>query len=362
VIFATTAYLSACALAPAPGNLSPSEAETGEQHLGESTSESDDSVADDVTPHPEMLISADFATPWPKQFTRDTQTNTALAKSYAFFDSNASAVGVGPRLTMALQSTVPAEYEGSLAEAGEVLLGAFSPYAQQEHHLFIGSSVDWLIEQAEKRGVELPNSYDRSGTKSTEFDQWGPNAFPNGEPSGWAHKNMAWVGYSTLNTNEGLQYIVSHELFHSVHLSLDGHQFFKVFPDGDERNVPKWFVEGTASYFGWSVRSWATGQPYYSPTPTDDRYGMPICPADFSGLESFESWYSPNTAYTYGQIAIEYIIASKDVSDVMQVFENMGTGQSFGDAFENALGLTDTEFYEIFDRDVVPKSPATSQC
>ena len=349
--------LASCTSAPGPTTTLEDETAALEEEQGRIGSSAKGFSASEQTPE----VADTFSDPWPTAFSRVEQTNTALAKSYKFFDTNTSK-GMRPELVVLLQPTVPSEYRAALTEAGDALLAAFAPYTQENHVLLIGSSVSWLIEQGDAYNITLPDSLERDGMTRVRFEDWAPTAFPDGEPSGWAHENMAWVGYSELNTEGGLQYILSHELFHSIHLSIDGGQFFEVFPDGDERNSAKWFVEGTASYFGWAIRSWAGGQPYYSPTPTDDRYGMPICPADFTGLSSYESWYSSNAAYDYGQIAVEYLVATTGVETLMGVFESMGTGMPFAEAFEDALSLPLLDFYELFDSHVISKSPSTSQC
>lgn len=314
-----------------------------------------------VTQPDQHTASEKFDSPWPIDASRKEQTGTALAKSFTFFEEN-STLPLEYTLRFFSDPNIPYEYEESLSQAGITVLRAFSPYIQGDHSLFVGSSVSWLIDQAEISGTELPSSWDTGGLKQIPFEEWAPAAFPDGEPSGWAHKRMAWVGYSKLNTEQGLQYILSHELFHSIHLSLDGTQFFKVFPEGDDRNTSKWFVEGSASFFGWAVRSWADGRPYYTPTPKDGRYGLPICQRNFLGLESYESWYSSNAAYDFGQIAIEYIVASRGAGAVLEVSRYMGNGMSFADSFREAMGIELEEFYTLYNQHVAFDGPTNPIC
>jgi hypothetical protein len=58
----------------------------------------------------------------------------------------------------------------------------------------------------------------------------------------------------------------------------------------------------------------------------------------------------PGGPYTIGRAATEYIVASVGVDKYFQIYRNVGSGQSFPDAFASATGISLASFYEKFDR------------
>ena len=56
--------------------------------------------------------------------------------------------------------------------------------------------------------------------------------------------------------------------------------------------------------------------------------------------------------YSLGRLASEYIVASKGYQKFLSIYSNVGKGQDFPTAFNNALGITLERFYEKFDENV----------
>lgn len=287
---------------------------------------------------PDRELARPFSNPWPTEFSRDDLINSALAQSFDYFDSRSPS---SPSKTeVVFQDTVPSEYHAPIRESAEAMVRGFPTLAQEEHYVFAGTSIEWLMEEAASRELSLPENGNGIDQPKIPFEEWGPGAFPEGFASGWAHKNLAWVGVSGSWSETEARYVAGHELFHSLHLSVDNGNQFEVYPDGDPRNRPRWLIEGGANFFSYALMEKTGFREYKSPK----------LPFGIRSLQEFESWWSSDSAYDYGQKAVEYLVASVGVERYLQIYELMGQGLNFADAFQQAIGLPVSEFYEIFDR------------
>lgn len=277
---------------------------------------------------------------WPTTFTRKELTDTALAKTFDYF--NSSLASDPKTVTVVIQDTVDTRYHQPILEVSEAMLSRFAPIAQPEHFVFAGTSMSWLMENTSSRGLPLPENGNGIDQPKIAFEDWGPGAFPEGYASGWGHKNFAWLGVSSSWSETEAGYVAGHELFHSLHLSIDGGNQFEVYEDGDPRNRPRWLIEGGANFFSYAVLDHLGARDYKSPK----------LPAGMWGLEEFESWWSSDVAYDYGQKAIEYLVANVGVANVLGIYEKMGEGKLFEVAFEEAIGIPVSQFYDVFDRHV----------
>jgi hypothetical protein len=295
-----------------------------------------------------------FDQKWPTEFRRAQLTSRARQVMSDFFEAQTKKPLSHP-VTVHIQDTVDTELHPYATEAGDSLISSFNDYLQSPTHIFVGTSVRWLIERARELNVALPPSSQYGAgmprSQNIPFENWGPDSFPDGTGSGWAYEQMAWVGYEPgLWSKEVLALVTAHEAFHSVHLSLDGGNLFAnvAMGDNDPTNRPRWFIEGTANFFSYILLD-SMGTKKYVP---DIQRGDARLD-DFLGLATYENWFSPEEAYSYGQIAVEYLVANVGVDPVMQIFIQIGNGDLFPDAFETTIGMTTKDFYELFDAHVI---------
>lgn len=295
-----------------------------------------------------------FDDPWPREFNRVQLTAAALRVTSELFEQ-AQVVDGDDIVTVHIQDTIDASLHRYIEEPGTMLIIAFRDYVTAPTHLFAGTSVRWLIERAREFNVALPPSGQHGAgmprPAKLPFERWGPESFADNSGNGWAYGPMAWIGYPPGEWSNGsLAAVAAHEAFHSVHLSLDGGNLFDnvAMGDNDPRNRARWFIEGTADFFARALVDWLKIEQFTSPfLPGDSQID------NFLGLEGYESWFSPEDAYSYGRLAVEYLVAAVGIDPVMQVFVNVGAGDLLPEAFAAAIGLGLAEFYEIFDTYVV---------
>lgn len=145
--------------------------------------------------------------------------------------------------------------------------------------------------------------------------------------------------------------IAAHEIFHLIHDGLDPDAAGQSPPPGTPNFRPVWYIEGGGEFFGRIIASYLDLYPYDRFTPTD-RSGAFLDVSYLSDLELLE--VSQQRAfgienYFSGQRAMEFMVASMGMGAVLEVWENLGTGMNFYQAFESAMGITVEDFYEKFN-------------
>ncbi len=157
--------------------------------------------------------------------------------------------------------------------------------------------------------------------------------------------NCAGEGWATAALRNAPWSVIPHEIFHvwqkSAYLRKGNNN-----PDPNrEENPPVWFDEGGAEFFGWSFDSLYTKK---------NRDSYPWIRGYESGWQPLTRYnsrdYDPNGPYAVGRAATEYIVASVGFEKYLQIYRNVGQGQSFPDAFASAVGISLAAFYEKFDR------------
>ena len=149
--------------------------------------------------------------------------------------------------------------------------------------------------------------------------------------------NSAGRGWASVGT--GPSAIIPHELFHI----WQGAAYKKISDSGPDpskpENPPVWFDEGGAEFFGEAIFSKVSGT-YEGSKVAWKSYRL----SDYTTRNL--DWGLP---YTLGRLASEYIVASKGMEKFLNIYSNVGLGQDFPSAFENALGISLKDFYEKFD-------------
>ena len=153
--------------------------------------------------------------------------------------------------------------------------------------------------------------------------------------------NSAGTGWASVGA--GLSAIIPHEIFHI----WQGAAYKKVSDNNPDpsrpENPPVWFNEGGAEFFGEVLYSKISGT-YEGSKVAWKSYRL----SDYATREL--DWGLP---YTLGRLASEYIVASKGMEKFLDIYFNVGRGQDFPSAFENALGISLKDFYEKFDNNLL---------
>lgn len=299
----------------------------------------------EVTTEPEHripVVSAVFETPWPSGFTRQEMADSALAKTFAFFDQR-SAGANEELLTIVYQNTVLDVHQEWGTELAELTIDAFADYLADETLLVVGTEGAFFIDTLKSTQYELMPGFEHCCATGI---------------AGIAYKGTSWVSLPNALDAEPLPDaqaagIIPHELFHNIQDSLDKGPGSQVLPPESEFYRPLWFIEGSAEFIGFAMVDYGGTWPYFA-----DRFaitpGEQILAAeeDFL-LARYELNNGDYRAYTYGAIATEYIIASVGVEPLMNIWKLAGQGASFEDAFEEALGLSVADFYAAYDDMIV---------
>lgn len=132
-----------------------------------------------------------------------------------------------------------------------------------------------------------------------------------------------------------------HELMHVYQNALEQHT---------SAPVPLWFDEGTAEALGYLAIS-RLGVVDQDDIYALNQYLLTRYPYDGSlaGLQAYDSMDADS--YPLAYIAVQYLLgrAGMSVSALTQVYQQLGSGQSFTTAFQTVFGQSANDFYVEFD-------------
>ena len=174
--------------------------------------------------------------------------------------------------------------------------------------------------------------------KSVKENGFGKEGF---QQSGYHCRNCAGYGWATFSSPSSS--VTPHELFHVWQKAAYQRNSDNNPDPNNPKNPPVWFDEGGANFFGEAIFS-KTSKIYQVPrTRWQPTYKL----KDYVTREIDRS-----LPYDLGQAASEYIVASKGMDKFLEIYVNVGKGQDFPTAFNNALGITLESFYEKFDNNL----------
>lgn len=293
-------------------------------------------------------LSPAFAEPWPTDVTRQELVDTALHKSFTFFaGSKAESCSVKTDVYIT-KDTLPGHVEivDTVANTMNLL---FCEHLESDLTLVAG---DYLFLKQTVASEKLPKD-EFDGICGYELD---PSQYNR---TGCASKGVAWAGVpfgtsrrGTLITERHAVSLVAHELFHLVQDSIDPGQSGHHGGSGKDFYRPVWWIEGGGEFVGRLIPRYLEVQDYgFAPLPSDSYGAMPPL-EPFSDLSSFENWdtgpVGSNGHYYAGQLALEYIVASKGMEPVITLLMRLGDGESFNPAFEEVIGISVEDFYKKF--------------
>ncbi len=168
----------------------------------------------------------------------------------------------------------------------------------------------------------------------------------NQQLSGNHCKNCAGYGWGT--SRKPLSSVTTHEIFHIWQMAAYKKENDISLDTNNPLNPPIWFEEGGAEFFSEAFYSKISGK-YQSPNLDQDPNFL-LEPKTLKAYVSRDK--NRSLPYILGRVACEYIVASKGMERFLEIHWNVGRGQDFPTAFNNALGISLDNFYESFDRNV----------
>jgi hypothetical protein len=291
-------------------------------------------------------------TPWSTLVTKQSLIDGAQKEFSAWFNrhSNDTASSEVQIFTDPALSSKKLDW---IKQVSDLTARTFSYLRSPNYNVVLGASDSWVREVTSRNGIKIRN----------------PNGYACGMPSPSACsdgvKTYYFIG-STIIFELGQasieQYVAPpHEYFHLVQSQL----MLPLHSPGDNF-IPQWLIEGGAQFVGYSflaksmIGKYETSRDVELNWLSDRLIGLPYAPLkDFT--TNFHSNYpsytvtSSNQPYGIGMAASEYIVASAGMDAFLKILENVGKGQDFSTAFQNATGIPLIDFYEKFEiiRDVI---------
>jgi len=263
------------------------------------------------------------------------ETNSLVKSAIDFTDSYVGIVSPDNSYEIAIQNTVRESDRRWITQMLDYTNGFFSKIEREKLKVFVGNSHEWSKETLKNAGVWVgdPNqNYPCSdGTRDAGCADY---------------KNLVlWIFMNPSQTwDVGRRSTPAHEVFHTIQFSLLGYNIIRIGP-GHPQRVPRWFMEGSANYFGYYLVEKLGFDSYENARNSQVRFipeyqnSKPL-----SSYDNFES-----NPYGIGQAATEYIIASVGFESFLNIFKFTGTEGTFSAGFKKATGIELSEFYSKFE-------------
>lgn len=302
----------------------------------------------------EPRLSSSFDEAWPTKVSRDALIETALFRLFTDLDSIRD-----PNCSLGYQAffgdPMLEEHHYLLKEIAEGMLSSYCDYMTDEIQVVAGN-YEFVKQTVKEQGFAADKF---GGVCGYDLQQDYAMACV------W--HELAWVGISLGSKREGVPFveerrltIAAHEIFHIVHEQIDPFSSASkstcdrgeptTETGGDRCFRPTWFVEGAGEFFGRAMTQYLGLQNYATFVP-NDRSGFFMDPDYLSdlGVQSVVGNVAAGVeAYYSGAIATEYILANIGLIAYLDIWEQMGSGKSFFEAFEASAGIDIPTFYDKF--------------
>ena len=309
------------------GCVSEPESEEQQSTSVEPSTALDDSASPEPSPvdiEPEELEVNPFDTPFPQNF----ETGQLIEAALQSFNDYLSFQDGELEATLLFQESFP-ETQIEWVERIIDATSASLPFPEGSE-AFIVLAVDdkFISDQFTSAGIVPSYGLPPCGITTYESYCAGP---------GWAAFNYS---SSARNISEfslrGKKAVVAHELLHLW-------QFAVAAKGGNSTTAPMWLEEGFADFFGFAMgesldlesylecRTFSISNNYFGDRPLEDHEGYDLNP------------------YGIGLLAAEYLVASVGISPVLGIYELLGQGLSFEEAFSQSIGIELDAFYEFFE-------------
>lgn len=212
--------------------------------------------------------------------------------------------------------------------------GSFSNIERDRVKVFLGRSHDWSIETLKNNNLWIGDPNSPIPCSRIDSDAY------------CADKNLILMVtiYNLSKIDAGRRAIPAHELFHTVQNALLGYDRTRLGP-GHPRSIPRWLLEGSATYYGYYVvnklnfDSYQNGRSLQLQNNYQNIFNK--------HLSEYDDYISD--PYGIGQIATEYIVASVGFESLLNIFKFSGTEGSFAAGFKKATGIELNDFYLKFN-------------
>ena len=220
---------------------------------------------------------------------------------------------------------------------------------KQKTHVYISSGDSWAISEVKKDFLSLA---DWSGINVCYV----PNPYAA----------CAWPDYAIVffisqsNSewsipNQGVLQSGAHEYFHLVQDVLLRNSL-GLNPGTIASKIPSWFYEGSATFIGTAYAD-ESGLAQWNDMRNNEIGAYLTGRGTNEPLSSFKDNLvdrpqpegQSHRPYGIGMLASEFIVASVGMDRFLDVFNQLGTGKPFNEAFATATGLSLEEFYTKFD-------------
>jgi hypothetical protein len=287
-------------------------------------------------------ISSAFDSPWPTDVSRLELVNTALYKSFEYFDSiKKSNCQLSPKIFGG--DPMPPDHVKVLEDIVQQMTSVFCNYLSDEFYV-IGGNYKFIKKTI--RSENIPGDYEKGCGQNGKipFSACAFAQIASITNIGDTRKGQTFIEDRKLT-------IAAHEVFHVIHDQIDPDPGGQIPPRGQEFFRPVWFIEGGGEFFGRLMPYYFGLIDHYGTFTPSTRYGEPVQKALLGDLEFLEirrQVADGTENYYAGQIALEYITASLGMEALLDIWVRMGDGQSFDSAFESVTGLDTKKFYAKF--------------
>jgi hypothetical protein len=263
------------------------------------------------------------------------EINSLIKAAINSTDSYVGVVRPDNSYEIAIQNSVRESDRKWITQMLDYTNGFFSKIEREKLKIFLGNSHEWSRDTVRNAGVWIGDTNGAYQCSDGTRD------------AGCAgYKNLVlWIFMNPAQTwDVGRRSIPAHEVFHTIQFSLLSYNIQRIGPDHPQR-VPRWFMEGSANYFGFYIVEKLGFDSYENGRNLEVRSKPEyLSLKPLSSYDNFES-----NPYGIGQAATEYIIASVGFESFLNIFKFTGTEGTFSAGFKKATGIELSEFYSKFE-------------
>lgn len=177
------------------------------------------------------------------------------------------------------------------------------------------------------------------------------NGWNAGSPAFGGSKTNTWNSSSIISNNLmvrdriGMAQTAGHEFFHAIQ-----EMYAKTNPGPNGEKIPNWVWEGPANFVGINTAvqigaiTMSEGRQNFV-----DRYNNGAAINRSSNLIDIKGNDGIIDPYAIGYVATELIVANVGMEKLINIYEQLGSGKNFSDAFFNATGVPLEDFYTMFE-------------
>ena len=282
-------------------------------------------IAPVATPTVEPFVA------WSTKFEINSLVRSALDST----DSYAGVVRPDNSYEFVIENSVRESDRKWITQMFDYTNGFFSKIEREKPKIFLGNSHEWSRDSMKNAGVWIgdPNQ---------------PYPCSNGTQDVYCagYKNLVLLIFMNPSSiwDIGRRSTPAHEIFHTIQFSLLGYNLERFGP-GHPQRVPRWFMEGSANYFGYYLVEKLGFESYENGRNNQVRFNSEY--RNIKPLSTYDNFES--NPYGIGQAATEYIIASVGFESLLNIFKFTGTEGTFSAGFKKATGIELSEFYSKFE-------------